>query len=477
MSAPPRTVAADTRDVLGSSDAVELADRIRSGDLDPLEATQAALTRIRAVDPQLSAVVSWDEGRAFGRAAAHRRRLRERRASPGLDGVPTAIKDNIVMAGMPVTWGSAAFAPRTFHRTGPVAEQLLSTGLNPLCTSRTPEFGLTASSHWLGGVTRNPWDPSRIAGGSSAGAAALVAAGALTLAHGNDGGGSLRIPAACCGLVGFKPSLGRMRRESARSLLPIDIAVDGVIAASVRDVVAFFAAAEPAHRPPRMASMAAIRPNRRRLRILMSARPVIDVDVDPGVLEAVEQAARHLVDLGHQVIPDAPPGAPPGFADDFADLWAALAASVVLGGRVTPGFDVARLEPLTLWLAARARRAALRAPGLTRRLRAVPAWYENSLQGADLVLTPVLTAPAPPVGHLAADLDPAEHFDRLRRWTAFTPLHNVAGAPSVALPYGTTADGLPIGVLLSARRGADRLLAELALQLEEAFPFRRLPAP
>ncbi|MCX6466057.1 MAG: amidase [Pseudonocardiales bacterium] len=462
-------VHAFTDDALGDHDAVALAAMVRRREVSPAELEAAALARAAEVGG-LGAVV------ATGPTAAG--------APDGLlAGVPTYAKDNIEVAGMPCGHGTAAFTPRPVAAHGPVTIQLLATGLSVLGTSRMPEFGFNATTEPEGGPpARNPWDPGRSPGASSGGAGVLVAAGVVPVAHANDGGGSIRIPAACCGLVGLKPGRGRLVPNPQGARLPIDLIADGVVSRSVRDSATFLAAAERYRRNPALPPIGLVEgPAERRLRIGLVLDSPTGAPTDPETRAAVLDTARTLEKLGHTVEPaDLPIGG--SFVEDFVDYWGLLAFLAATTGRWLLGrdFDPARMDGLSHGLRERYRRAMPRTPVIVRRLRRVQDAYAGVFTAHDLVLSPVLAHPAPPLGHLAPTVPYDELLRRLLAYVAFTPLNNVAGAPGIALPAGATAGGLPIGVHLSAAVGDERSLLEVAFALEAERPFRRIqdvPAP
>lgn len=229
-------------DALGDSDATDVAKQIASGQISSAEVVEAAIDRSSLVEPQLSGLRFDDFDRARQRASA------SRPVDGPFAGVPTLFKDNIAVGGMAMTEGSRALGDTPQPADGRVAAQYRATGLIPIGTSTMPEFGWTCSTETLDYCTRNPWDTQYSAGGSSGGSAAYVAAGVVPIAHGNDGGGSIRIPAHACGLVGLKPTRGRLRIEAADRVLPVHIVSNSVLARSVRDVAGFFAAAEQVYR-------------------------------------------------------------------------------------------------------------------------------------------------------------------------------------------------------------------------------------
>ncbi len=467
----PDRVSAFADDALGTDDAVGVAARIAAGEISPLEAVEAAIARSEAVEGSLRALAFEDFERA-------RRRAGSAQATRGaLGGVPTVFKDNITVGGMPFTYGSRAIPPNRRPLDGPVAGQLLDTGLIPIGTSRTPEFGWTATTEYVGGdAVHNPWHVGFSSGGSSGGSAAYVAAGVVPIAHGNDGGGSIRIPAAVCGLVGLKATRGRLLSDPAADAMPVKVVSEGVLTRSVRDTAAFFADAERIHRNPRLPAVGHVDgPSARRLRVGVVVDSPFTAPSDADTAAAVRGTADLLAELGHDVA-DYAIQIPRSFKGDFIDYWSVLALSVTRDGRklFDPAFDRNALEPLTIGLASRAARRLPKMPIVIARLLASARAYERSFGDVDLVLSPVLAHTTPELGHLGADLPWQTHLDRVANYAGFTPLHNATGAPSISLPLGGTATGLPVGVMLSARRGADRRLLEIAYELEEARPFRHI---
>ncbi len=458
-------------DALGRDDATGVAERAARGEVSATELVEAALARAAAVDPLLHGLEHDDADRARRRAAAT---IRPRGA---FGAVPTLIKDNVAVAGMPMTEGSRAVPAVVRTVDGAFTRQYLDTGVIPIGTSTMPPFGWTATTERPGGdVTRNPWHPGYSAGGSSGGSAALVAAGVVPLAHGNDGGGSIRIPAAACGLVGLKPTRGRLRLDESSQNMPLPIVTESVLTRSVRDTARFYAAAETTYRNPRLQPVGRVDgPGARRLRVGLLTDSPLGPPTDPVTSQVLTGTARLLEGLGHTVVPYVA-AVSDGFRSDFEDYWALLALGVVRGGPryFGPRFDPRALDPLTQGLAATARRRLWRMPLVIARLAASGRAYERRFGDVDVVLSPVVTHPSPPIGYLSADLPWRAHYARLVAYAAFTAVHNATGAPAIALPAGATAGGRPVGVMLSARRGEDRRLVELAWEVEEARPFRRI---
>lgn len=455
-------------DALGERDAVGVAEAIASGEISAGEAIEAAIARLDLVNGELDAVTRTDFDRARRRAASPR--------TGALAGVPSAFKDNIVVGGLPMTEGSAAFPDVPQKKNGTVAAQFLSTGMIPIATTRMPEFGWTCSTETRAHSTHNPWDTAMSAGGSSGGSAALVAAGVLPIAHGNDGGGSIRIPAGINGLIGLKPSRGRLRAgDSAK--MPVRVVTDSVLARSVRDVATFYGEAEKNYRNRTLPAIGQVSaPLDRKLRVGLMLDSPVAPNTHPQVRKLVEAFAARLEALGHTVEPYEVQ-IPDFFADDFVNYWSFLAYMGSTHGQKMfgKGFDASKLEPLTVELARRGKDSLRRSPIYLSRLAASSlASRREFRRGPDVVLTPVLTGPTPELGFLGADIDPSEHLERLQDLVGFTPLANATGAPAISLPAGLDERGLPVGAMISATHGAEKLLLELALQVEQAYPFERI---
>ncbi len=461
-------VHAFTDDALGTDDATAVAARIAAGEVSVAEVTAAAVDRAEKVQPLLNPV-------AF---AAYDDALSGTTGQAGpFAGVPTFVKDNLDVTGMPTNHGSAAWRARPATHDSVFVGQLRAQGLVLLGKSRLPEFGFNASTEFAGAEpTRNPWNPDHSAGASSGGAAALVAAGVVPLAHANDGGGSIRIPAAACGLVGLKPTRGRFKVDPADSVLPVQIISQGVVTRTVRDTAGFVAGLERTWRNQRLPVVGEVTgPSRRRLRVGVVLDSVNGTVTDDETRAAVTGTADLLADLGHHVAP-APVPVGRQFADDFARYWGTLSLLLAVGGRriLDREFDATLTDNLSRGLAAMARRELVHLPGVIRRLRATTPAYRAGFASYDVVLSPVLARTTPRLGHLSPELDFDALFGRLLQYVTFTPLHNACGAPAVSLPLGRTTTGLPIGVHLAADLGAERTLLELAFELEQARPFPQL---
>ncbi len=444
-----------------SWDATETASRIAKGEISPVEAVKAAIERAEAAEPVIGAIAYRRFEEALSEAAEPKTGF--------FAGVPTFIKDMEELRGAPTGFGSVALPKKAAARTAPSVAQFLSTGVVPLGKSTTAEFGLTATTEPVHGVpTCNPRDPSRSAGGSSGGAAALVAAGVVPVAHGGDGGGSIRIPAAFCGLVGMKASRGRLVPMESTRRMPVKISTYGVLSRSVRDTARYFAAVAPQARG-KMPPVGEVEgPSRTRWRIGLFIEPLAKTAVDPEVRSATLRAARALEDEGHAVdeIP-APHGR--GLIDDFVLYWGFLAASVETAVRSTPGGDPEKLEPWTRDLARRARRSWIRIPGAMWRLQRFATIYARVFDRCDVILSPTTAAPAPKLGHLGGRQSYEQHLSRLLELVPYTPIQNASGGPAISLPVARTESGLPIGVQLAAPWGEERRLLELGCLLEPSF--------
>jgi amidase len=449
-------------------DAVETRDRIRSKDVSAAEVLEAAIARAEEAAP-LGAVFEPTYDRARSRIAALA-------TDAPLAGVPSFIKDLAHIQGVPITWGSRAAGRYVSRRTDPFVTRFEDTGLVTLGKSACPELGLTATTEPLGWpACRNPWDPSRSSGGSSGGAATLVAAGVVPIAHANDGGGSIRIPAACCGLVGLKPSRFRLDLKDSDKL-PVNIGCEGVVTRTVRDTVAFFDAMEsrrPARKVAPIGSVAARPAVPLRIGVFVDAPT--GTPVDPEVREAVLAAGRLCGTLGH-VVEEIPCPFEGSVIDDFLRFWGFVAWFQVRTGRMAfhRGFDRSQIEPWTRGIAGYFAGEKMAAFAATRRLRRFAKTYAQTLARHDVLVSPVLADPAPPLGYLATDVPFETAFERLRSYACFTPLHNASGAPAISLPLGRGAAGLPIGVQFAAAHGRDGTLLELALSIEAARPWQRV---
>lgn len=456
------TVDVTTDDALGSYDVMDLLHLLRKREVSAAELCAAAQARIEAANASLNAVVCTleTEGDASGPFA----------------GIPTVLKDNEDLEGYPTLHGSWAPADRPATGSNPWVAQYLGLGFTPLAKTTLPEFGLTAtteSSRY--GATRNPWNTGHSTGGSSGGSAALVASGAVPIGHANDGGGSIRIPAALNGLVGLKPSRGRVIDLPELDRLPVNLVTQGVLTRSVRDTAYYFAEAERVYRNPDLPPIGmVVRPERRRLRVGLLTESLAGSPLDPHTRDAVIDAGRTLADLGHEVR-EVTLDVGEQFGRDFLRYWALLSFMLQrAGGRfIGEGFDGSKTEALTKGLSAMFVQQAVKTPLSMRRLVRASREPEPVYQDVDVVVSPVVSHPAPPIGYLSPDVPVREQLVRLLRFTSFTPLQNVCGSPAISLPLARNPEGLPIGVQVAAPVGEERRLLSIALELEEAMPWPR----
>ncbi len=466
--------------------ALEQGELVRRGEVSALELTEHYLDRAARLD-SVGAFVTLTPDAARDRArtltsedppAASRGHAAP--ASGPLHGVPTAIKDLNLTAGIRTTFGSAAYDDFVPELDDAVTESIRAAGMVSIGKTSTPEFGSPCYTEPEGlppAVT--PWDRTRMAGGSSGGAAAAVAAGLVPVAQGSDGGGSIRIPASCCGLVGLKPTRGRISGHPMYGD-PVGLATSGSLARTVRDAAALLDVlagrrpGDPSWAPaPDEPFLAACDRDPGRLRIARFIEPVIaEVPVHPESRTAWEDAARLLESLGHDVVDIAVP-MPADAVGDFETCWAVLTAM----SSAPPGRED-RLRPLTRWLSERGHAVSGPAFGLAiGAMRRHAAAALTALAPYDAVLTPTLATPPMPVGAIRDDDDPAADFAAQKAFTPWTSAWNVTGMPAVSLPLHWTPDGLPVGVMLAARPAEEPLLLSLAAQVEQAAPWhdRRPP--
>jgi amidase len=447
--------------------AIEQAHLIRTTQVSSAELVGLYLERIDRLDPELNAFVTVRAEEALAEARAGDA---EGRDAP-FRGVPIGVKDLTATAGIRTTYSCSAFADNVPDFDTAVVRRLRDAGFVIVGKTNTPEFGTTAFTESdLNGATKNPWNPERTPGGSSGGAAAAVAAGLLPLAHGTDGGGSIRIPASCCGLFGLKPSRGRVSSAPFTSLE--GLSTSGPIsrtvadAAALLDVLAGYEPGDPwwAPLPERpFVEETSLPPGR--LRVAVTTTPPIETHVDAACTDALTSAAKLLTELGHEVIEDTPPWQEPDLFDVFITIWQ-------VGPALFPLEDDSLLTSLNRGLVERAfatsaaeyARAAARLQMTARRV--VAFW-----QKVDVVLTPTLALPPVPIGWQEVVEGALEQLERSVAFTPFTAVANLTGLPAMSLPLGRTSDGLPLGVHAIGPPAGDALLLRLASQIEEARPW------
>ena len=451
----------------GNPDATEMAGLIKSGKMSAKEAIDAAIARAQAVQPKLNFLVN--DTFADARAKA---------ANPGtgpLAGVPYLVKDLNNQIGAQTRSGSrvtAGIAPATTQDV--FVTKMLGTGLISIGKSSAPENGYLPTTEPLAfGPTRNPWDPTRSTAGSSGGSAAAVAAGVVPIAHANDGGGSIRFPAANCGLVGLKPSRGRMVSEAAPG--PLEISVQGCVSHTVRDTALFLSLTERTGAEAILPAVGMVTdPLKRKLRVGILTKGFAGHEADAEVAAVVKKAAATLEGLGHSVTPTDWPTAA-SFGDDFLAFWSLGAAQDLAGAakQFNKPIDETSFEPFSLRMAADA--AKLRESDISAvfsRLMGATLAYNEWMKDFDIVLTPMFASPPSPLGYLRGDVPFDTLRERLLQQVGYTLIHNVCGAPAISLPLGRTAANLPIGVQVCAAKGEEGLLLEVAYLMEMAMPWK-----
>jgi amidase len=469
--------------------ALDLGRAIAEGEVSAVEVARHFLDRIAADDGALGAFVTVTPELALAQAERVDRARGAGEAASPLAGVPVPIKDLYNVPGVPVSYGSTVYAGYVAPIEDHVVRRLRAAGTVCLGKTSTPEFGLPCYTETLiGPPARTPWDRTRSAGGSSGGAAAAVAGGLAPLAHGSDGGGSIRIPASSCGLFGLKPARGRVSSGPLGGDVGPGLSVSGALswtvadAAALLDVMAGPEPGDPTWAPPLPPGETYLEHSRRdpgRLRIARFATPVVgETEVHPECLAAYDEAARLLERLGHEIVDIDPP-----FTHDvvpvFEIIWSVLSTLMPV-----PPEREGELMALTRHLRARGRAVdatsyALAVAGMQQAARSAVL----ALAPYDAVLTPTLADLPALVGGLRDDDDPAADFEAQKRFTPFTALWNVTGMPAVSLPLHQTEPtetapaGLPVGVMLAGRPAAEGPLLALSAQLEAAAPWQDRRAP
>ena len=457
--------------------ATELAAMVRDGEISARELVESSLERIEELNPSLNAFVEVDAEGALAAADA---------IGPGDErpfaGVPTAVKNNRPVEGMRLTYGCELMAKFRAPYDHNVSSRLKRAGFVIVGTTTLPEYGILPTSEArVFGATRNPWDLERTPGGSSGGAAAAVAAGILPVAHGNDGGGSIRIPAACCGLVGLKPTRGRI--SLAPELGDAALVIDGMLTRSVEDTAAILdvlAGYEPGDATwapePNEPFAQAARREPLKLRIAATTKPPVpEAVVDPQSARAVGEAASLLRSLGHEVEEVDPPWQDESLRELFAAVFCtaislSIAYSGIVAGREPTEQD---MEPMSWAIYSMTREMdALEGAGAGVRLQQFARQLVAFLAPYDALLTPALAERPLPLGTLdTAAPDPMSTFTRSALFTPFTPVFNATGQPGISLPLFEGEDGLPLGVQLAGRPADEATLLALSTQLEEASPW------
>ncbi len=463
-------VSAFTSDSLSNHDAVEISRLVTKGELCSLDVVRDSIARSRLVSPQLNAIVTDSFDQALSEAKGE--------LNGPFAGVPTFFKDNEPVYGLPTLRGSRAIRSEPSIASSALVTMFGALGMISLGKSTMPEFGLTVSTEpLLSGATCNPWDISRTPGGSSGGAAALVASGVVPLAHGNDGGGSIRVPAACCGIVGFKPTRDRLGVLPTSKMVPIKLFTQGVLTRTVRDSAVFYEEAEKIFKNPALPEIGKVSatPSKPLNITYMSNLPGRANNVDADVSAALLQTANLCRELGHNVTPIDNPF-PKKLFNDFAIYWAMLAFFAKFHSKklFLIEIDKKKVEPFTTSLTRFFMARSVTLPAVIRRLRKFTMLYEQLMGQYDIILSPTTCHTAPKIGYLSPELPFPELYSRLEQFVPFTCYQNISGAPGISLPLHKDQQGLPIGMHFGGKYGLDSELLALAYQLEEANPFTTL---
>jgi amidase len=456
-------------------DATEQARLCASGQITAAELVEAAIERIELLNPVLNAVVApmFESARTAARDTV---------GDSIFSGVPFLVKDLIAsVADVPLTQGSAWLRDYVPNYDSELVRRLRRAGLILIGKTNTPEFGNGSTVEpWLFGACRNPWDLRRSPGGSSGGSAAAVASGMVPMAHGNDGGGSIRIPASCCGLFGLKPTRGRVSHAPDFGDFFSGLVQEHALTRSVRDSASLLDAISgpspgaPAKLPvPYRPFLQDVSQSPGRLRIGFSTRSPTGVASGPDCATAVARTAALCEDLGHDVVEASPEFEAAAVDQAFLDVWCdgnlRLVESMARRRGNRPGLT--GLEPITRELVeiGRQRTGADHLQSL-RQLQRGTRDIARFFGTFDVWLTPTVAQPPPPIGSFETR-DPQKYMESDSRFSPFTAWANITGQPAMSVPLHWTGDGLPVGVQFTGRFGDESTLFRLAGQLERARPW------
>ncbi len=454
-------------------DSIAQAGLVKKGEVSSLELAQAAIKRIQLLNEKINAVITPIFEPALERA-------KNGLPAGPFTGVPYLFKDLMEYTGYRTAFGSRATIKHISDHTHVFGTRCLEAGLNVLGKTNTPELGLLGTTEPLAfGPTRNPWDLSRSSGGSSGGSAAAVAAGMVASAQGSDGGGSLRVPASCCGIFALKPSRGR--EAAPEPPVPWELAVKGHITRTVRDSAALFALTEEkgadAHYPAIGFTQT---PLNRKLRIglimtgINGKKPSTDVEAE------ILKTAKLCEGLGHEIVETTFQFNSEQLVEAFLAMWSSHAAifkaNIEKQTGQPAGEDI--LEPWTLFMneyfhtrgKAYIETAKLDFAEVERNLDAM-------MQHHDVLLSPVLSTAAPKLGTQGPLVPGDQLIQDALNYVNYTPVYNISGQPAMSVPLGWNAEGLPVGSQFAARKGNEKMLFELAYQLEEARSWHQRWAP
>ncbi len=465
-----KRVTAFTDDALGKMDATAIAEAIATKKISVEEVVEAAIARTEKVNGELNAIVikMYDDARKGS----------QQKPGGALHGVPTFIKDSDNITGYPTQLGTGALKAKPAKSNSKFVNQFLSTGLRNLGKTTLPEFGLicsTENERW--GITRNPWNTDYTTGGSSSGSAAMVASGVVPIASANDGAGSIRIPAAICGLVGLKPSRHRLYGVDGGEAMPVQLVHQGVLTRTVRDTALFYAEAEKYYSYARIPKLGHVKEaSKQRLRIAffenLPAGQTANQDAD--TYRTQKETAQLLQSLGHHVEQIPFPLDVETMVNHFLNYYGFFSYMMSHWPRLILKAKVDRslLEPFTTGLAERFRSNMLKLPASIRAMRKTGLEAEKLFHKYDVLMSPVLSHKTPKIGYFSPELSYEDVSKRAVDFASYTGLNNVTGAPAISLPLGIDADGMPLGVHFSAPYGLDKRLIELAYELEEVKPWR-----
>jgi amidase len=465
-------------DQLATLDAIAQADLVRRGELRPIELVEAAIARAERVNPALNAVVTplYKQARAAAGGNLPEGPFR---------GVPFLLKDLLASyAGARMTGGSAFLRDYVADHDSELVARFRRAGLVVIGKTNTPEFGILPTTEpQLFGPCRNPWNTERITGGSSGGSAAAVAAGIVPMAHANDGGGSIRIPASCCGVFGMKPTRARTSLGPDVGDIMGGLVVEHAVTRTVRDSASLLdavcgpATGDPYWAPPRARPfLDEVGADPGRLRIAFTTIAPSGVKIDEECVRAVHEAAKLCESLGHSVEEAAPEINGPLMVDSFLTVWragtaATIQAMVFLTGRI-PSPEL--FEPLTWALNEQGRQVTAPAYLMAQTiLQGIARQIARFMLSYDVWLTPTLAEPPLPLGSFEPQPDHVLYgFDRAVEFVPFTPLCNLSGQPAMSVPLHWSPNGLPVGTHFVGRFGDEATLFRLAAQLEAACPWK-----
>ena len=463
-------------------DGLGLAAMVKRGEVTPAQLLDAACERLARHNPSLNAVVT-------PLLESARKSIADGLPAGLFEGVPFLVKELVAsVKGVATTSASRLYANNIAAADSEVVARMRRAGLLIIGKTNSSEFGLSpCTESQLYGITRNPWRHELSPGGSSGGSAAAVAAGIVPLAHATDGGGSIRIPASCCGLFGLKPTRARISAGPEGGEGLSGLAMQHVVSRSVRDSAAMLdaiAGAMPGDPyvapPPARPYLSEVSSPPGRLRIGFARTAPTGVPLHPDCIAAVEDAARLCEQLGHHVEEASPDYDALALRSGFGLVFAAHTMANVARGTGGPMPDPGLLEPLTYALAERGRGIAaaefiLAIHGLHRQSRRIAQFFERY----DAWLTPTLAQPPQAIGHFdTTSRDVEGWLDKLDGFLPFTYPFNITGQPAMSVPLYWSSDGLPIGCQFAARYGDESMLLRLAGQLERARPwFDRRPPP